>query len=249
MIVTFISKCQKKAIKRTRKILDAFASRIGDNVWQTNITEIGLKTVYELLKSTASKSTAVACHRIATRHRTELVWVVGNKSKFNTTGGVAVNRTRRSILHHDWENNWQFLDGIGIIATLAGLLHDIGKSTIGFQNKLFATTNICDPYRHEWVSLKLIVWLVGDCTSDQAVFERLAHVDEYLADKALPALSDFGTPDKADMGKLPPLTKWIIWLVVTHHRLPLHTLIILKSLKCIAHQTVCQAMCKVIWQV
>ena len=220
MIVTFISQCEKKAIKRTRKILDAFANRIGDNVWQTNITEIGLKTVYELLKSTASKSTAVACHRIATRHRTELVWVVGNKSKFNATGGIAVNRTKRSILHHDWENNWQFLDGIGIIATLAGLLHDIGKSTIGFQNKLFATANISDPYRHEWVSLKLIVWLVGDCTSDQAVFDRLAHIDEYLADKALPTLSDFGTLDKADMGQLPPLTKWIIWLVVTHHRLP-----------------------------
>lgn len=97
MIVTFISQCEKKAIKRTRKILDAFANRIGDNVWQTNITEIGLKTVYELLKSTASKSTAVACHRIATRHRTELMWVVGNKSKFNATGGIAVNRTKRSI--------------------------------------------------------------------------------------------------------------------------------------------------------
>lgn len=50
MIVTFISQCQKKAIKRTRKILDAFAGRIGDNVWQTNITEIGLKNGVRAIK-------------------------------------------------------------------------------------------------------------------------------------------------------------------------------------------------------
>ena len=35
MLVTFISQCEKKALLRTRRILDAFANRIGDNVWQT----------------------------------------------------------------------------------------------------------------------------------------------------------------------------------------------------------------------
>ena len=45
MLVTFISQCEKKALNRTRRILDAFANRIGDNVWQTAITEDGLDTV------------------------------------------------------------------------------------------------------------------------------------------------------------------------------------------------------------
>ncbi len=44
MMVTFISQCEKKALKKTRRVLDAFANRIGDNTWQTLITEDGLNT-------------------------------------------------------------------------------------------------------------------------------------------------------------------------------------------------------------
>ena len=45
MNVIFISQCQKKALSRTRKILDAYANRMGDNTWQTAITEEGLMMV------------------------------------------------------------------------------------------------------------------------------------------------------------------------------------------------------------
>ena len=38
MMVTFISQCEKNALKKTRRVLDAFANRIGDNTWQTVIT-------------------------------------------------------------------------------------------------------------------------------------------------------------------------------------------------------------------
>ncbi|MDP8170648.1 CRISPR-associated helicase Cas3' [Pasteurella skyensis] len=98
MLVTFISQCEKKALSRTRRILDAFANRIGDNVWQTAITEEGLLAVKQLLRQTASKSTAVSCHRVRTRQRTELIWIVGNKRKFNHLGIVAVNWTTKEII-------------------------------------------------------------------------------------------------------------------------------------------------------
>ena len=97
MIVTFVSQCEKKSLKRTRRILDAFANRIGDNVWQTAITEEGLNTVKQLLRKSATKSTAVSCHRIKTRKQSELVWIVGNKRKFNEIGIVPVNWTTKEI--------------------------------------------------------------------------------------------------------------------------------------------------------
>lgn len=97
MIVTFISQCEKKALNRTRRVLDAFANRIGDNTWQTVITEEGLLAVKKLLRQTATKSTAVACHRIKTRTRTELQWIVGNRSKFNSQGIVPVNWTKKDV--------------------------------------------------------------------------------------------------------------------------------------------------------
>jgi len=91
MMVTFVSQCQKKALQRTRRVLDTFANRIGDNTWQTIITNEGLQAVLKLLKRTASKNTAVSCHWIRSRSRSELLWIVGNREAFDESGVVAVN--------------------------------------------------------------------------------------------------------------------------------------------------------------
>ena len=98
MMVTFISQCEKNALKKTRRVLDAFANRIGDNTWQTVITEEGLNTVKKMLRQTASKSTAVSCHWIRSRSRSQFLWVVGNKSKFDLQGFVPVNYTNNQII-------------------------------------------------------------------------------------------------------------------------------------------------------
>jgi CRISPR-associated endonuclease/helicase Cas3 len=82
---------------RTRRVLDAFANRIGSNTWQTIITEEGLIAVKNLLKKTATKNTAVSCHWIRSRSRSELVWIVGNRDQFNSEGMVAVNRTEKEL--------------------------------------------------------------------------------------------------------------------------------------------------------
>ena len=97
MMVTFISQCEKNALKKTRRVLDAFANRIGDNTWQTLITEDGLQTVKKMLRQTASKSTAVSCFWIRSRSRSQFLWVVGNKTKFNSEGVVPVNSTEKEI--------------------------------------------------------------------------------------------------------------------------------------------------------
>lgn len=98
MMVTFVSQCQKKALTRTRRVLDAFADRIGDNTWQTVITEDGLIAVKTLLRKTATKNTAVSCHWIRSRSRSELVWVVGNRDHFSTQGIVPVNTTSKELI-------------------------------------------------------------------------------------------------------------------------------------------------------
>ena len=163
MLVTFISQCEKKALPRTRRILDAFANRIGDNVWQTAITEDGLTTIKNLLRASATKSTAVSCHRVRTRQRTELVWVVGRRDAFNELGYVPVNWTAKEVFmdlpietknilaNTQGQPLSQHLFAIGYLAYhlidalkidnpnlarsafIAGLLHDIGKIDPQFQ--------------------------------------------------------------------------------------------------------------------
>lgn len=98
MMVVFVSQCEKKALARTRRVLDAFADRIGDNTWQTLITQDGLLAVKKLLRKTVSKNTAVSCHWVRTRSRTELVWVVGRRQAFNHRGVVPVNFTSKEVI-------------------------------------------------------------------------------------------------------------------------------------------------------
>ncbi len=99
MMVTFISQCEKKALKRTRRVLDSFANRIGNNTWQTIITQEGLNAVQNLLRKTASKNTAVSCHWIRSRSRSDFLWVVGHRDEFDESGVVAVHygTTKRFI--------------------------------------------------------------------------------------------------------------------------------------------------------
>ncbi|MDC9728446.1 MAG: CRISPR-associated endonuclease Cas3'', partial [Methyloprofundus sp.] len=59
------------------------------------ITEEGLQAVKKLLRKTATKNTAVSCHWIRSRSRSEFLWVVGSKSEFNEQGVVPVNYTNQ----------------------------------------------------------------------------------------------------------------------------------------------------------
>lgn len=60
-MVIFISQSEKKAVLTVRKILDSFADRIGDDTWQTVITEAGLLAAKTALRRNATKSMAVSC--------------------------------------------------------------------------------------------------------------------------------------------------------------------------------------------
>ena len=213
MVVTFISQCEKKALKRTRSVLDAFANRIGDNAWQTIITQEGLFAVKKLLRKTASKSTAVSCHWIRGRTRTDLLWIVGKREEFNDEGIVPVNSTAKNI--GQWENNWHYLPLIRCITALAALFHDWGKATVCFQKKLKDKEYISDPLRHEWISGLLFHALV-DGKNDKDWLEKVA-ICEIDEESILDSLEKIERP----LQGLPPLATMVSWLILTHHLLPL----------------------------
>ena len=136
MNVLLISQCSKRALTETRRILDQFAERRGDRTWQTPITQDGLDTLRRLLRKTARKNTAVACHWIRGLDHSELLWVVGDGRQFNDSGAVPTNFTANKVLRAEDENTWHHLPAISALATLAALLHELGKATQAFQNRL-----------------------------------------------------------------------------------------------------------------
>jgi len=215
MMVTFVSQCEKKAINKTRRVLDSFANRIGSRTWQTVITSEGLNAVKKNLRRTASKNTAVSCHWLRSRSRSELVWIVGNRRKFNEQGIVPVNHTQKSILNNHWEDDWQYLPLIRTLTSLAALFHDWGKASEFFQTKLtqHAGKKIGDPLRHEWISVLLLKAFI-DNEEDEQWLTRLANGD--IDESLLKAEGHDNNP----LYKLPEAAGILAWLVLSHHRLP-----------------------------
>ncbi|MGV6816721.1 MAG: type I-F CRISPR-associated helicase Cas3f [Thiotrichales bacterium] len=215
MMVTFVSQCEKKALPKTRRVLDAFANRIGDRTWQTVITKEGLQAVRKLLRKTASKNTAVSCHWMRSRSRTELVWIVGNRNKFNAEGMIPVNSTKKTVINTDWEDDWHYLPLIKALTGLAALFHDWGKASEFFQWKLLEKGIIGDPIRHEWISL-LFFSLYAQDQSDDIWLENMAN-GEFDLEAIKVKLQSHTRPFK----NLPNAAITVAWLIVSHHRLPL----------------------------
>lgn len=219
MMVIFVSQCEKNSLKKTRRVLDSFANRIGDRTWQTLITQDGLLAVKKLLRNSASKNTAVSCHWIHGPGRTELAWIVGNRDKFNSQGVVPVNFTQKTIMNMQWENDWHYLPLIKSLCAIAALFHDFGKASACFQEKLHPDSKNKfkgDPLRHEWVSVLLFTAFING-EPDEKWLECLKNgdVDETVLKLAVEQKKENPVSD------LPPVAGLVAWLIVSHHKLPL----------------------------
>ncbi len=224
MNVLLVSQCNKNALKETRRILDQFAERRGDRTWQTPITKAGLDMLRKMLRKTARKNTAVACHWIRGTNHSELLWVVGNAARFNMRGATPTHTTHRDVLRKADENDWHTLTDIHLAASIAALFHDFGKACLAFQNKLYGRNTERNRYRHEWISLRLFEAFVGNATNDADWLNRLYEADAIDETAWLDATRRDGLDEATPlpMVGLPALARGIAWLILSHHRLPVH---------------------------
>ncbi|WP_051294726.1 type I-F CRISPR-associated helicase Cas3f [Maridesulfovibrio bastinii] len=140
---------------------------------------------------------------------------------FNEQGAVPTNITYSNVLRKDDENTWNSLESIRLLTVLAALLHDSGKASIHFQEKLKKSARIADPYRHEWVSLRIFQNFVAgrediEWLSDLAEgrFGSLWQFDDSLI------MDGISKKAKSPFKKMDRIASFVGWLMVSHHRMP-----------------------------
>ncbi len=211
MHVVFISESQRKAIVKVNAILDSYAVRIGQQAWVSPMTQEGLQEIHVALRRIATRQTAVACYQNDGRKGMKLLWIVGRKTAFSQQGAFPVHTARQSSLQKQTSPPWQRV--IALLAESAGLVHDLGKYSQYFQQKLRAVTpqKTRDAFRHEWISLCVL---------------RALQLHKYRWEEAWKSI----TPHAEDIflkqsnqarRKHAPYTlgEVLEFIVVTHHRL------------------------------
>ncbi len=183
-----------------------------------------METLHRLLRKNARKNAAVACHWIRGKDHSELLWIVGDARQFNAQGATPTNITQRNVLRREDENDWHNLTVIHLLASLAALLHDLGKACLAFQTRLTMRGPMeRNLYRHEWVSLRLFQAFVGESNDVQWLARLIDPTTEDDASWTQRLLRDGIDPaarGNKPFAHLPPLAKAVGWLVLTHHRLP-----------------------------
>ncbi len=155
MHVVIISQSTGRALPRARSIIDRFAVRFGTDTWMTPITAEALSGLRRDLTRAATREMSVACYRNSGMQKMSLLWSVGSRKGFSSSGGVAVaSRLKKP------DTIPEYAQAVKTMARICGLTHDIGKMNAFFQAKIahsdalkkLGAQSLGDPVRHEWLS-------------------------------------------------------------------------------------------------
>lgn len=229
-----VAVCRSTGAARTRvaRVLDRYLWRIGDRTWRGPASNACLARISHDLKFRASRATAVAIHGFA-RTESELLLRVGSRSRFGDSGlaPVAVSgRGKRGAVERDAR-----LATARACLRIAAQLHDLGKATVLFQDKLrmaiAGKETASDALRHELVSALAWDALVGD-KSDQQIIEMAGTIQPSDIDAAMTSAATRGSAlyasAKAGSEVKLPLSVMsadgigaaVGLLILGHHRLP-----------------------------
>ena len=208
MHVLFVSACNNRSIKRTRSILDRFATRISDNTWSTPVTTEGLNTIRTLLRFKASRNTAVLCLRNDGNHSMRPLWIIGARERFGQNGHAPIFLTKQPI-RAAAQDKPGWVTTAKKIAAISGLFHDLGKNNSFFAQKLLLNKPMADPIRHEWISTHLVESFLATPghSIDQAWVSAMGTIHG-LHKHPIPLKSGVDTASRA-----------VLACVATHHRL------------------------------
>ncbi len=239
--VIAVCRSKKKMRPKAAAILDRYLFRIGDRTWKGRASTACLRRISNELKAIASRNLAVSVHRARSASTLEApLFVVGSKSRFSPSGVVPIS-IRRSGHKRGERSNMDEIERALIV--LSALMHDVGKCTNLFQDKLHRALEpakkgrviSADPVRHEVFSAFFFDALCRglDPTDTSGLGERLSSAIKdpkkfssaaKIAEKKCLLLASKGGEGSSLEFEVPTTQPehpipGVLLLVLTHHRL------------------------------
>lgn len=229
MQILVVDESEKKAWRKSRRILGAMLFRRGSRTFTGRLSTEGTQDLINALKSVASKNTAIAVFKLTAHAEFELLARIGRTVAWGEEGWFANRVTTKVTAPGAGFSPAEKL--LRLLLRLAALFHDLGKGNDQFQAMLRGKAKH-QHLRHEYVSLLMLDLATKDLPDIfQAIATDAPGVFATLSTK-LPALSlpaeGLRSADTEELasdilsGMLSPSEKGLFdcvrYLVLTHHR-------------------------------
>jgi CRISPR-associated endonuclease/helicase Cas3 len=172
MQILVVCESSKKAHMRVRRTLSKYLYQTGRRTWLGNLSFEGIKDAIAEIKKTASRNTAVCFWKHNPKRGFQLLAQVGSKKRLGEDGLY-------SFANKDLPPEvGKVTSAFESVLALSALFHDVGKGTVGFQNKLRSALepgakNESDAIRHELVSTIFLAHLLNENNESNSQFAAL----------------------------------------------------------------------------
>jgi hypothetical protein len=203
VVFSIIGKSKRSIRNKIISILNDYAINIDcdNSLWCAKISMDGIEQVKNKLSMLVTKNISVIC-----MDGDNIIFRVGKKQK-------------SPMFDYDVKDVMNYFDVLQFICVLASAFHDIGKFNDFFQSKLKNPKPLADPFRHEYVSCKIIEALVNlnHKWYNDFLLNRISisSVEHYFQSQF-----DNNTIHMIHTENFSVVEKLICYLILSHHRLP-----------------------------
>lgn len=204
VVFSIIGKSKRSIRNKIISILNDYAINIDcdNSIWCAKISTNGIEQIKKKLAILVTKNISVVC-----MDGDNIVFRVGKKHK-------------EPIFDYNVRDIINYFDVLQFICVVSSAFHDLGKFNNFFQSKLKIKTPTADPFRHEYISCKIIEACIHlynnqwyNCLLSNKI--NVKDVESYFRKQF-----ENSKIHTIDTKSFSIVEKLICYLILSHHRLP-----------------------------
>lgn len=236
-----INDSEKTTLKKSQRILAKYLVQIGPTTYIASLSLEAQEALQSELKAIRSRYLAVVCYVLQKNVMQEIAWHVGSTKNFDAELGIYAHRRRTVKPELPYVAGTWLAQLLAKVLKLSALVHDIGKMSDAFQDKLWRSVGRSQSAkRGEFIRHEALSYYVLRKLGSLSDYQRLTELDgdglqALVACSSADGLKkdferfltqDFATMEaalvaaKSTVGLHHLVGVLVAYLALTHHRLP-----------------------------